>query len=280
MNTFETRPIEESETPRGRPGLVVLGVVMAVAGVVGAIALWLAAEQHYDDGVDVLARAPVGCETVISMGDTGEVLLFAEVSGRFDETSGDCRAEGVFRADSPTPTVNVDVTAPSGDLVAVEAESGVEYDRGGFRGLQVGRMEITEEGDHVVRVSSGDGTFAVAIGSDPKAGVFALRAGALIALAAGAVAALAFITVGRRSPRAPGLPDNRRSDPPREWRETESVVSAPPQRPVGPPPIPGQPPGPGWGHPIDDPSGPLRHPVEPETSREPPGGSPWAPPSR
>ena len=75
MNTFETRPIEESETPRGRPGLVVLGVVMAVAGVVGAIALWLAAEQHYDDGVDVLARAPVGCETVISMGETGEVLL-------------------------------------------------------------------------------------------------------------------------------------------------------------------------------------------------------------
>ena len=276
-----------SETPaRGRTGLVVGGVIAVVAGVVGALGLWLLAEQQYDDGVEALARAPVGCETVVSIESTGELLVYAELSGRFDDTTGNCSAEGTFRAESDAPTVNVDVTGPDGSRLPVESTSGSEYERGGFRGTQVGRMVVAEPGDHVVRVTSDDGSFALAIGNDPRDGVFGLRAGALAALAAGVVVGLALITAGRRSetPAADGEPQPEPAPP---WWESDQAVSAPPERPAAPPRIPGQPSGPGWW---DEPGEPAERPRVPGQPSGPgwwdePGDrgdqprSPWAPPS-
>ncbi len=258
------QPHRPDAPARRRTGLVVAGVVTLVAGVLGALGLWLLAEQRYDDGVEALARAPVGCETVVSIESTGELLVYAELSGRFDDTTGNCSAQGTFRAESDAPTVNVDVTGPDGSRLAVEAASGSDYDRGGFRGVQVGTMVAAESGDHVVQVTSDDGVFALAIGNDPRDGVFALRAAALAVLAAGVAAGLSLVTLGRRPEAAPSGSESVQG-PVAPWWESDQAVSAPPERPIAPPRIPGQPSGPGWR---DEPAG---------RDEQPP--SPWGPPS-
>jgi 23S rRNA (adenine2503-C2)-methyltransferase len=79
------QPHRPDAPARRRTGLVVAGVVTLVAGVLGALGLWLLAEQRYDDGVEALARAPVGCETVVSIESTDgqtQKTLFALPDGR------------------------------------------------------------------------------------------------------------------------------------------------------------------------------------------------------
>jgi hypothetical protein len=272
---------------RSRRGLVVAGIVVLVAGVVGAAAMWLAAEQRYDDGVNGLARAAVGCETVLDFEEPGEFLLFAETAGSFDDVRGDCTATGTFQLDTDSPEVSVELLDPDGSPVETRPATGADYDRGGSRGQQIAVVQITSPGDHVVRVLSDDGSFVVAVGHDPVDGVFVFRAGAVLALVAGFVLGLVLIIAGRRastaaSGPAPGWPTPVVTATP--WWEGGSppTVSSPPQRPSAPPLIPGQPPGPGWVVPTfaDEPAPGRSQPVESPPRRSPaePERSPWAPP--
>ena len=272
--------------PRRR-GLVVAGIIVLVAGVVAAAAMWLAAEQRYDDGVNGLARAAVGCETVLDFEQPGEFLLFAETAGSFDDVRGDCAATGSFQLDTDSPEVSVELVDPDGSTVDAQSATGADYDRAGFRGQQIAVVEVTAPGDHVVRVLSDDGSFAVAVGRDPVDGVFVLRAGAVLALVGGLVVGLALIISGRRVSTAAGRPVPGWPTPemtPTPWWEGGSppTVASPPQTRPAPPLIPGQPPGPGWVVPTsaDEPEPEWSRPVERPPRRPPvePPRSPWAPP--
>lgn len=286
---MSVRPIDDatrrSEVAAPRRGwLVIAGAIVLVTGVVGAIVAWLASEQRYDDGVMGLARAPVGCESVLAFTAPGDFLVFAESAGQFDPVEGDCTASGSFRADVPQPSAQVEVVAPDGSSLTTRPATGVDYDRAGSRGSQIGAVTVSSEGDHLVRVISTDGQFAVAIGQDPLDGVVEMRVLAVAVAIVGLVAGVVLIAFGNR-PRGgeavppPGEPISE----PVPWWETSAPPTGPPGgRPVtrpdppivrpGVPPvparIPGQPVGPGWRVP-DGPSSPQHSPER----------SPWAPPT-
>ena len=265
-------PAERTVAERNGPrtGLVALGVIVLVAGSIATLLLWLAADDRYDDGVTGLARAPVGCDTVLDFDEAGEYLVFVETTGRIAELRGDCDTPGAY--DLPqVPSVDVLVTDPDGAPLEVVPVTGVDYDRAGFEGVSLGTITVTEATDHVIRVQSDAGGFAVAVGRDPHDGVGLLRT---LAVAAGAVAGvlgLALVVLGLRgheaAPRtAPGGGGASGAPPPlRPWPPT-----GPPTAPRRAPP----PPGPYGSGPTEDAPGPSRAPAGPPT-RIP--GDPLAP---
>ncbi len=259
------RRVAERRGPR--TGVVTLGVVALVAGALAALLLWLGADDRYDDGVSGLARAPVGCETVLDFDEPGEFFVFVETTGRLDQVRGDCDVGGPY--DLPeVPEVSVSVVDPDGEPLDVAAVSGVDYDRAGFRGTSLGTIEVAEAADHVVRVESATGQdFAVAVGRDPYDGVGALRVAAVALGALGAVVGLALLVIGLRG-GSPGPADADapsvavRPVPDEAWY----VTSPPTSPPRGPPSAPGdrrRPPA----------SPPARIPGEPLS----PGGRPPPP---
>ncbi len=224
---------------RLRTGVVTLGVIVLVAGALAAILLWLGADDRYDDGVVGLARAPVGCETVLDFDEPGEFFVFVETTGRLDEVRGDCDASGPYDL-ADVPEVSVGVVDPDGAPVEISAVSGVDYDRAGFRGTSLGTIEVTEAADHVVRVESAAGQdFAVAVGRDPHDGVGVLRVAAVALGALGVVVGLALVVIGLRG-ESPGPTAHTPSPPSRPVPAESWYVTSPPTTPPrGPPPAPG-----------------------------------------
>ncbi|MEM9042383.1 MAG: hypothetical protein AAGD33_21055, partial [Actinomycetota bacterium] len=113
--------------------LTATGIALIVAGLVGAVLLWLAAGQRADDAVDGLARAPVGCDTTLDFEDTGTFFVFVERVGSIPQTEGNCGASGDFALDS-TPSADIQLIGPDGDPVDVERRGGISYDRAGSVG--------------------------------------------------------------------------------------------------------------------------------------------------
>lgn len=214
---------------RGR-ALIVGGVVAVVVGLVAAAALSLVARHRVDATVRDLARAPVGCDTTLEFSTTGTFVVYVEIAGRMDDLAGGCDAPARYdRRAAPTPPVDVALVDPSGRDVALGPTDAASYDVAGFRGEPLGEISIDDAGRHVVRVTSPEGGFVVAVGRDPTGAGVVLTAMALAVAAAG--------VLGGGAATAVGVVRSRRDPPP------DPAASPPP--PVGPP-----------GSPLPPPTGP------------------------
>ena len=261
-----------------RRGRLIAGIVVLVAGIVGALGLWLGANARLDAAVDGLARGPVGCDTVLDFDDTGDYVVFIETKGSLDVSRGDCAADAsVDWAGDELPAANVTLSNPDGDAVEITSDDGIDYDAGGSQGSSIGTVTIEQAGDHLLRVESDDEGFYVSIGHNPNDGVALMRVGALALLVAGIVVGVALIMTGRRRG------DTTAPAPAAAWVPT---VAAPgwPQSPPGfpaPPPTTGVtgvvvPPN---APPVQRPGAPLPLPPLPSrpTSEEP---TRWGPPGK
>jgi|GEM_PF-788179 len=192
-----------------RRGLIGFGAGLVLAGILGAVALYLAGEQRQQNTVEGFARAPVGCDTTLDFEETGEYVLYLERRGDIDEVRGDCDIEGRFAVTSAAdPEVELQLVDPDGvelDLNRVIGET--DYSVDGFEGSSLVTVDIDEATDHVIRVESpGNDAFAVAVGRDPSDGVTALRAGALAAGLIGVLLGLLLILLGSRRRAQPAAP--------------------------------------------------------------------------
>ncbi len=74
-------------------GTVLFGLLVLLAGIGGAVVLYLLSQQRDDDAIRDLARAPVGCDTTSCRSATpGRSTCTSSISGRLEELDGDCDA--------------------------------------------------------------------------------------------------------------------------------------------------------------------------------------------
>ena len=193
-------------TKRTGRGTVLFGLLVLLAGVAGAVVLYLLSRQRGDDAIRDLARAPVGCDTTLTFTDTGIFYVYIEHLGTLDSLDGDCETPDEYARDGDDePSVEISVTDATGaelDLDRLEDEFTSSLDDS-FAGTAKRRVDIDATGDYVVTVDSDDDDFVVAVGRDPGDTAAALRLGAVAAGIAGIVLGLALILIGvRRSRRA------------------------------------------------------------------------------
>ncbi len=243
---------------KGRGAAAAFGLLLLLAGVVGATVLFLASNRREGDAVESFARAPVGCTTTLEFTETGTFFVFEETDGVLDVPSGDCEPTA-----EAGRAFDVQMAGPSGDIV-LRRDDSLDYQTAGFAGSSISRMTIDEPGEYqVVVVGDAVGTVA-AIGRDPSDGVQQLRLGALASGVGGVVlGVLLLLFSGRRSKRAATVITGN-TDVTGVWPPAPPSVS----QVQPPPPLPPSPP-------TSSPSPALPLPAP---SSEP-GGSPWAPPS-
>jgi hypothetical protein len=193
-------------TKRMGRGTVLFGLLVLLAGVAGAVVLFVLSQQRGDDAIRDLARAPVGCDTTLTFTDTGTFYVYIEHLGTLDSLDGDCETPDEYaRGADDEPTVEITVTDDTGaelDLDRLEDEFTYSLDDS-FAGTATRRVEIESTGDYVVTVDSDDDDFVVAVGRDPGDTATALRLGAFAAGIAGIVLGLGLMLIGvRRSRRA------------------------------------------------------------------------------
>jgi hypothetical protein len=245
-----------------RRGWLIAGILILGIGICGAAGLWLSANARLEAAVDGLARAPVGCDTVLDFDKTGDFLVFIETEGAIGAGRGDCDVDSsVAWSGDDLPDATVTITGPDGDEIDIAPDDGVDYDAGGSQGSSIGTVTIDQDGDHLLRVESDDEGFYVSVGPNPNDGVGLMRVGALVLLVVGLVVGVLLIVTGRRqrdaaapSPAAawvptgpaPGWPSSPPGfpAPPPTTGVTGVVVppNAPPvQRPGAPLPMPPRP---------------------------------------
>ena len=234
-----------------RTSLRVLGVLAIVVAVLGGVGLWLAADQRLDDAVAGLARAPVGCDTVLDFDTADTYLLFVETEGELAAVPGDCDVDRQFEWDeAELPSVTLTLVGPDGAEVDLETEDGVTYDTDASAGTSVESVEIARPGDHVLRVESDDTGFVVSVGRDPNDGVMALRALAVVVGLAGMAIGLGLLVRANRRSEAASSDVDRWVPP----------SGAEPPWPISPPGFPVPPPTTGTTAVVAPPSGPSRTP--------------------
>ena len=243
---------------------VLFGLVILLAGVAGAVVLFVLSIQRRDDTIKDLARAPVGCDTTLSFTDTGTFFLYVEHLGRLDTLDGDCETPDEYSRDpGDAPQVTITLTDSSGnevDLDRLDDEFTYSFDDS-FAGTARRRVEIESTGDYVVTVESDDGDdFVVAIGRKPAEAANPMRLGSLAAGVGGVVLGLGVVVAGLRRTRR-----NKRA---------RSAYAAQPVWPVGAPP----PAAPPMLQP--PPTRPRPAPQSPGQWSAAPAGPPMAPPGQ
>ena len=264
-----------SQPSRRRTLLRVFGIVAILLGVVVGLVVWTVADQRLADAVDGLARAPIGCDTVLDFDEGGRYVLFVETKGELDDVRGDCATDtDIDWTQDELPTVTLTLADPEGSDVDLESDDGVSYDTGDAAGESIQSVDIDTPGDHVLRVESDDSGFAIAVGRDPNSGVLALRAIALAALIVGVVFGVILLVGSRR----------RRTDQPAATDEWAPQPGAVPNWPMSPPGFPAPPPTTGTTAVVGPPSGPAIRPTvvplptPPSVAPIPGQPGPWGPP--
>jgi hypothetical protein len=253
-------PFAPSPPPAGRrTGLIAAGVLLLAAGVAAGVVMLMASGTNYDESVENLARAPVGCTTALEFDEAGTFTVYVETRGRIGEIRGDCPATDTdYRfAGDVLPAVDIVITDEDGGEVDLDDDFDKDYDAGGSVGQSIHSVVIDEAGDYDITVTSDEADFAIAIGKDPKDDADSLRTNAIIAGAAGVVLGGALLLLGlrRRSVPPPSVPPYASASPPYApgpptttvaatgWAPAAPAPPPPPTRPPGPPPPP-PPPGP------------------------------------
>ena len=255
----------------GAKRLVPLGLLVTLVGLALGGVLWLMANARADNGVDVLARAPVGCDTTLDFDRVGEYLVFVETSGQFDDVPGDCNGPSGSFDIAEQPDVAVVLFDPDGEQIDIDEAMGITYDRLGRRGEQIGAITVSTAGDHVLRVEAGSDV-NVAVGGDPGQWVSVIRLSAVLVAIIGLIGGGALLLRATRPPE----PESVDAEP---WRPAGGPW---PQQPPGapaPPPTTG---AAGVARPRTEPAGPTGPPVaipgEPDLRGASQAPSPWAPP--
>lgn len=262
----------ETGQPVGRRGwMVVAGIVVLVALLGAAVALWIASGERRADNVAAFARAPVGCDTTLDFEATGTFILYVETSGEFDQLAGECDADVRYDRDpDDVPELTLTLLDPNGDTVDIADADSDAYDVDGFVGSATRSVQIEVPGDHVLTVAPTAGDpFAVAIGRSPDQGVALLRWGAAVAAITGLVVGGLLLVLGSRRPPAAPPPSARWAPDGQGW------PASPPGFPV-PPPTTGAT-GPA-GPPLAAPPPETASPTPVVSAPDDPPRSPWAPP--
>jgi hypothetical protein len=254
--------------------LVGIGTAILVAALVASVVLWIAAGQRRDNAIQALARAPVGCDTVLNFERPGKFLLFIETSGTVTNVRGDCAPLGTFAwtGSGDRPVASLSLVDASGNDVTLQRDSGVSYSGAGSRGSLVRSVNVDQPGPHTLRVESDDTNFAIAVGADPNSGVSAMRSGSVLLLLGGLVAGMVMIVIGLR-----GRVRTTTTQP-------AAAAGPTPGWPISPPGFPAPPPttgatgaiGPPIRPPVRAPSAPL--PAAPVPPQRSPSGPSWGPP--
>ncbi len=267
---------------RRNPVLLVIGVLLVAAGVVGGLLLVKAASSSVGDNAKKLARAPGGCTTSLQFDKTGTFLVFYESKGRVGDLGGNCTGNGASfdRAGSSPPVQTLRLVGPDKKSVAIDDASGTSYNASGFKGAEIAKVKIDSSGLYLLTVSphqASEADYAIAIGKDPTSDRSTLQAAGLGAVIAGVVLGALLILLGLRK-RGGGATYLATATPAPAWNPagptitwqtqpqqppTMSPGSATPAPPPPPPPPTGPPPTSPW--------------MPGEPPRQPP--SPFAPPS-
>ena len=267
----------------GRGTAALFGLLVVLAGLVGAAVLFVMSQRRPEQAVDEFARAPVGCTTTLEFTDTGTFYVFEERSDAPAPRLGECDPVA-----DPQATFGFELRDASGEVDRL-ADLGLSYEFGPRSGRSVASFEVAEAGRYEIAVVGSELTVVAAIGRDPDESVSDLRRAAIAVGALGlVVGGVLLVLSGRRSRRA-GAPD----DPPTvgaSWQRPDDLEmptsppvahvppSGPPLAPPGSTPEPFAPSGPGSTPATPDPIDPLRvDPVPVDPAPIDPG--PWAPPS-
>jgi hypothetical protein len=250
-------PFASEGAPGGRrTGLIAAGAFILIAGVAAGIVMVAASDKNYDESVQNLARAPVGCVTSLRFDQSGTFTVYVETVGSIGEVRGDCSntdADYEF-AGNDLPDVDVVLQNEAGDTIDLTPDSGNEYDAGGAVGQSIATVQIDQPGDYDITVTSADSDFAIAIGKNPKDSADTLKGLGALAFLAGVVVGGIMLVLGLR---------RRKTPPPavaQPFASGESPQTFDPGfAPVAPPPTVGWP------------------PVAPPPPPVAPAQSPWAP---
>jgi hypothetical protein len=260
-------PFSPNSAPVGRrSGLIAAGALVLAAGVAAGVVMFAASGKNYDEGVQNLARAPLGCTTSLAFDKTGTFTVYIETSGSIGEVRGDCPgtdSDFEFSGDA-LPNVDIVLTDGGGDQVDLDDDFSKDYDAGGSVGQSIASVNIEKAGDYDITVTSNDDDFAVAIGKNPKKSADSLRTNGLVAFVAGVVLGGAMLILGlrRRTPRVPpavpyaGMPPSQSS----QYGAAPGAYAAGPAGPA--PPAVGWPPAPA-PPPPGPPMGPTSWPAPP-----------------
>ncbi len=221
-----------------RKGLLLLGIVVLVAGLIGGLAIVGVAQSTYSDAVANLARVPVGCETELDASETASFVVYVETKGEIGDLRGDCDNVGTDYERDDEPDVDVAVFEGD-DEIDIERYDDTSYDIDGFVGTAIGRVELEEGTTYTVSVESDDTDFAIAFGHDPKGDADSASAIGLIVAAAGLLIGIVLIILGLRrrpAPPSPGIPAFTPTTP-----GTPAFGTPDPTAPIPPVPGPGVP---------------------------------------
>lgn len=257
--------------PRRGAGQVI-GLIVALLGLIGGGALLSIAQRRSADTVDRFARAPIGCTTTLSFSETGTFYVYEETVDDLNGLVDEC-----LPVADPSLDFEVEFT---GDLQpeTVDADTGLDYEVDGFTGQSLQRIVIRELGEYDVSVSGGDVDVVAAIGGPAAEGVDQLRLLALMAAIAGVVLGLLLVMVSaRRSRRAAEAAVDVETD------ESDASPSGLDEQPTWPPQAPRIPVSAvgSWTPPRPPPTPPPPTPAAPagRAMSDPVGDADWAPPS-
>ena len=237
---------------RGRGIAATFGVLLVVAGIVGAVVLWVMAEGRPEQAVERFARGPVGCTTTLEFGEAGTFFVYEERVEPGSDAFAACEP-----ATTPEAAFRFELL-DDGQPLAVREDTSIEYDVAGATGRSLARAEIPAPGRYELVVEGSDASVVAAVGRDPDQGVSDLRRGAIVVGVLGVLLGiLLLVLAGRRSRRA-----------------TTGGAPAPPSATSARPLPPSAEPAPEW------PPAPPRVPdiAVPVPTEAPPARSPWAPP--
>lgn len=223
----------------------IAGIVLIVAGVAGAAALFVVGNQQLGDGVSKLARGPANCVTDLRVESDGTYYFYLETKGELGDVGGDCGEEGdTYEADEGE-RARIRLADRDDEPVRLHRASGASYDTDGYRGELVQTADL-EAGRYALTVTS-DGNVVVAVGQrnvddlkpSPLWPVLCAAVGIvlgvlLLVLSKGRKPSLA-TPAGQPLPSAPGGPPA----PPFSGASGWTSPAAAPPRPMGdPPPAP------------------------------------------
>jgi hypothetical protein len=223
-----------------------LGLVALVAGVVGAVVLFMASRNATSASVEKFARAPVNCTTSLRFSETGEYLFFIETKGEVGDIGGDCdQAEERYDSVGEEPDVDLTLTFDD-DEIDFDRADDVSYNTDRFVGVAESVADISQTGSYRLRVESDDDEFAIAVGRDPAGRVSMLRNAAIGSAVGGLVVGGGLLLMGRKraappSPMSgsmvPNVGPSMLSEPPYTSAPPVSMPGHPMPPPPGTPPM-------------------------------------------
>ena len=277
-------PTASSTAAAGGKGLKAAAVTVLLVGIAAGVGCFLFGGNRAEAAVKHLARAPIGCTTSLDFSTTGTFWLYVETKGTIGDVRGDCpnAKRSYHYTGANTPKVEITLTDPDGQPVALIADAGHSYDVGDYSGTSTAAVQIASTGAYSLSATSDEANVVVAIGRDPESVQNAWRFGGYIAAGVGLLAALVMLfAASRKRPAAPSaasmMPSLESTMPPAAVYTPSAPGSYTPPPTYTPPPptqavpivptLPTVPPPP--------PSGPSKVPPPPP----PPAGSWPAPPS-